>query len=69
MRFLGGSRKTNIEWGFPEKGGGGLGQFTDLEGRSWQERGGGVFEGGADTPMHNKDKKCQFVKVKKISVF
>ena len=22
MRFLGGSRKTNIEWGFPEKGGG-----------------------------------------------
>ena len=24
MRFLGGSRKTNIEWGFPEKGGGGL---------------------------------------------
>ena len=32
MRFLGGSRKTNIEWGFPEKGGG-LGQFTDLGGR------------------------------------
>ena len=26
--------------------GGRLGQFTDLRGGGWQERGGGVFEGG-----------------------
>ena len=31
--------------------GGGLGQSVDLRG-AWQERGGGVFEGGVDTPMH-----------------
>ena len=29
---------------------GGLGQFADLKGGTWQERGGRVFEG--DTPMH-----------------
>ena len=30
----------------------GLAQFADLRG-AWQERGGGgVFEGGVDTPMH-----------------
>ena len=33
------------------KRGGGLGQFVDSRG-AWQERGGGVFEGGGvDTPM------------------
>ena len=31
--------------------GGGLGKFVGLRGGSWQERGGGVFEGGVDTPM------------------
>ena len=68
MRFLGGSRKTNIEWGFPEKGGGGL-DSLQIQGEGAGKKEGVVFEGGADTPMHNKDKKCQFVKVKKISVF
>ena len=29
----------------PKKGGR-LGHFTDLRGEAWQERGGGVFEGG-----------------------
>ena len=33
----------------PKKGQ--LGQFVDLGG-AWQERGGDVFEGGVDTPMH-----------------
>ena len=32
--------------GLPKKKGGGLGQFPDLRGGAWQERGGGVFEGG-----------------------
>ena len=31
----------------------GLGEFADLKG-GWQERGGGVFERGVDTPMHTK---------------
>ena len=31
----------------------GLGEFADLRGGAWQERGGGVFERGeVDTPMH-----------------
>ena len=38
----GGSQKKNIEGGLPKRGG--LGQFSDLRG-TWQERGGGVFEG------------------------
>ena len=38
-----------LEGGLPKKGG--LGQFADLGG-AWQERGGGGFEGGVDTPMH-----------------
>ena len=44
----GNSRKTNIQGGLPEKGG--LGQFTDLRG-ALQERGGGLFLRGVDTPM------------------
>ena len=35
-------------------GGGGAGQFADLRG-AWQERGGGVFQGGIDTPMPTMD--------------
>ena len=38
--------------GLPKNKGGGLGQFADLRGGAWQEPGGGVFEGGVDTPMH-----------------
>ena len=38
-----GSRKTNIEGGLPKKGG-----LDSLQ--IW--RGGGIFEGGVDTPMH-----------------
>ena len=34
----------------PKKGG--LGQFADLGGGGGLLRGDGVFEGGADTPMH-----------------
>ena len=45
-----GSRKINIDRGLPKKGGG-LGQFVDLRG-AWQERGGGVFEGGCYTNAH-----------------
>ena len=45
IRLLGGSSwKTNIEGGGLSKKGG-LGQFADLI-WAWQERGGGVFEGG-----------------------
>ena len=46
-----GSRKTNIEGRLPRKGGG-LGQFADIRGGAWQERGGGFFQGSVDTPMH-----------------
>ena len=46
-----GSRKTNKERGLPKKGGR-LGQFADLKGRAWQERGGGCFWAGVDTPIH-----------------
>ena len=39
--------KNQYIGGLPKKGGGGLGQFVDLRGGgAWQERGGGVFEGG-----------------------
>ena len=31
---------------------GGLGQFADLRGEAWQERGGGVFEGRLIPQMH-----------------
>ena len=31
---------------------GGLGQFSDVGGGLAKKRGGGVFEGGVDTPMH-----------------
>ena len=41
----GGLRKTDIEGGGLPKNGG-LGQFADLRGGAWQERGGGVFERG-----------------------
>ena len=43
----------NSKRGLPKKGGG-LGQFVDLRrgGVAWQEKGGRVFEGGVDTPMH-----------------
>ena len=34
---------------------GGLGQFVDLRGGLARKRGGGVFEGGVDTPMHTID--------------
>ena len=39
--------------------GGGLGLFADLRG-AWQERGGGVFEGGGgvETPMHTMEGQC-----------
>ena len=39
----GGVNKNQNIRGIPKKGG--LGQFVDLRG-AWQERGGGVFEGG-----------------------
>ena len=35
---------TNTEGGLPKKRE--LGQFVDLRGGAWQERGGGIFEGG-----------------------
>ena len=45
------SQKTNIEGGLPKKGG--FGQFADLGGGAWQERGvRGVFEEGVDNLMH-----------------
>ena len=31
---------------------GGLGQFADLRGGTWQEREGWCFWGGGDTPVH-----------------
>ena len=34
-----------------KRGGGGLEQFVDLGGLGKKEGGGGVFEGGVDTPM------------------
>ena len=43
FRAGGGSQKNNIKGGLPKKGG--LGQFANLRG-PWQERGGGVLEGG-----------------------
>ena len=44
--FKGGSsRKTNIEGGLPEKGGG-FRQFADLREGLGKKEGGGVFEGG-----------------------
>ena len=43
--FWGGHKKTTIEGGGLPKKGRGLGQFVNLRG-AWQERGGGVFEGG-----------------------
>ena len=36
----------------------GLGQFANLGG-AWQERVGGVFEGGVDTPMHTMRRKLK----------
>ena len=47
-----GSRKGNVQWGTAEKRGG-LGQFVDLRKEGDQEeRGGDVFEGRVDAPMH-----------------
>ena len=42
--------KNQYIGGLPKKGGG-LGQFVDLRGGAWQERGGGVFEGGGLIPQ------------------
>ena len=37
-------------------------QFADLRGGgAWQERGGGVFDGGVDTPMHTVAYFCVFI--------
>ena len=47
-----GSRKTNIEGRLPRKGGGAWTVCRYKRGRAWQERGGGFFQGGVDTPMH-----------------
>ena len=45
----GGSRKTNIQGGGDcLKKRGGLGQFPNLRGGAWQERGGGVCLGNKD---------------------
>ena len=43
------SQKTNIG-GFAQNGN--LEQFADLRGDLARKRRGGVFEGGADTPLH-----------------
>ena len=40
---------------------GGLGQFADLRGKAWQKRGGGVFEGEGDTPMHTMIGQVGFI--------
>ena len=51
-----GSWKTNIEGGLPKKGW--AWAVYQFKGGAWQERGGGVFEGGGewvDTPMHTVD--------------
>ena len=46
IRILKKMKKT-FWGGIASKGGGrGLGQFADLRGGAWQERVGGVFEGG-----------------------
>ena len=52
LRFLGrGFTRNQYIGGLPKKGG--LGQFADLEGETWQERGGvGVFEGGSYSNAH-----------------
>ena len=51
----GGVHEKPIYWGgLPEEGR--RGQFSDgggTRGGALQERGGGVFEGAVDTPMHN----------------
>ena len=46
----GGSRKSNIKRGLPEKGG--LGQFADLRGRGLGKKEWVVFLRGVDTPLH-----------------
>ena len=49
----------------------GLGQFADLR-AGWQERGGGVFERGVDTPMHTKKtskKKTIFCRTLLVAVY
>ena len=50
FNIIGGSLKNLIFRGVPEKPiYRGLGQFPDLS-RTWQKRGGGVFEGGEVKP-------------------
>ena len=44
----------------------GLGHFADLRG-AWQEKGGGVFEGGVDTPVHTMP-KCFLINVKSLII-
>ena len=55
------SQKTNIGGGDCLKGG--LRQFADLRGVG-EEREGGVFEGGVDTPMHTMKHETSLSKSK-----
>ena len=41
--------------GLPKKGGGVLGQFANLGGGAWQEKGGGAFEKGGWYPNAHYD--------------
>ena len=50
--------------GLPKKGG--LGQFAEREGGgAWQEREGGLFEDGVDTPMHTV---ISFINCEKLEI-
>ena len=51
IRFLGGGLEKWYVGGIAKKGV--LGQFVDLRGGAWQERGGGVFEGGWYSNAHH----------------
>ena len=53
IQLLGGGRLTKNQYregGLHKKGAWTVCRFN---GGTWQERGGGVFDGGVDTPMHN----------------
>ena len=69
FNIIGGSLKNLIFRGVPEKPiYRGLGQFPDLS-RTWQKRGGGVFEGGGETLMDTMDGFLQYLYLKeKISI-
>ena len=47
-------KKTDIEGRLPKKGAWTVCRFKEA---AWQERGGVVFEGGVDTPMHTMSTK------------